>query len=114
MAQGGVFRPEKVVNMRLFGRFNPFGAERSLSTHDALHNIFNHLFQSLWNRERSFDMPVWSLMSVVVICFNPFRTGRGLSTVNTPKHSGLRCSFNPFGTGRGLSTKCITFMLEVI
>ena len=55
MAQGGVFRPEKVVNMRLFGRFNPFGAERSLSTHDALHNIFNHLFQSLWNRARSFD-----------------------------------------------------------
>ena len=45
-------------------------------------------------------MPVWSLMSVVVICFNPFRTGRGLSTVNTPKHSGLRCSFNPFGAGR--------------
>ena len=65
-----------------------------------------NMFQPLWSREGSFDMPVWSLMSVVVICFNPFRTGRGLSTKSLHLQANTEMNFNPFGTWQGLSTMC--------
>ena len=44
-------------------------------------------------------MPVWSLMSVVVICFNPFRTGRGLSTMIISTTHNRRVSI-PLEQGR--------------
>ncbi|EFU66931.1 conserved hypothetical protein [Aggregatibacter segnis ATCC 33393] len=44
--------------------------------------------------------------------FNPFGTGRGLSTTSIMAMNFIRC-FNPFGTGRGLSTIQVSYIHQI-
>ena len=86
-------------------------------------------FQSLWSRAGSFDLHQEYSMSIRSVsipleqggvfrrepisslsqmhCFNPFGTGRCLSTLIPTSSHRLVIGLNPFGTGQGLSTQCV-------
>ena len=60
--------------------------------------------QSLSSRAMSFDR-LLKKMILKVICLNPFRAGRCLSTFSSIYHFSSRYCLNPFRAGRCLSTK---------
>ena len=60
-------------------------------------------FQSLWDRAVSFDLETCDKLHKDY-GFNPFGTGRCLSTASFPISNASLICFNPFGTGRCLST----------
>ena len=86
-------------------RFNPFGTGRCLSTKEWRKYQIAGMFQSLWNRAVSFDSSsycYWVISSCVSI---PLEQG-GVFRLHTEYFQTItQISFNPFGTGRCLSTK---------